>query len=573
VTLLTRLLPDVSLLHLDAWQMDDTATQLTLQVTSTQALVHCPVCRFPTRRIHSRDVRTVADLPWAQWRVVLQLHVRKFFCANGRCTRRIFTERLAPLVAPWARQTQRLAHWLVHIALALAGTAGARLCRGLGLGVSRNTLLRLLRRLPLPGVVPPEVLGVDDWAVRKGQAYGTVLIDLERHRPLALLPDREAKTFALWLQAHPGVRMITRDRSRAYADGARQGAPDAIQVADRFHLLQNLMEALDQVFHAYGRTLEAVHEALRQAPVTQPDGPAAVAVPPQAPPRKAQELAHQRQARRLALHQQIWAFHQQGWPGWAIAQHLGIGKNTVFRYLRTETLPARKRRTDRGRSLLTPYTAYLLERWNAGCRDALRLFREIQPRGYPGSDATVARYAQRLRLAQGEAPRQRRPRQSLPLVTAPPHRALTPRRATWLVLRRPERRTPEEQELLTQLTAQDATLADAIALAQDFAQLVRQRQPAQLDPWLAQAAESPLVPLQRFARGLRDDYDAIKAGVTLPWSNGPVEGHINRLKMLKRQMFGRARLDLLSRRFLLAPRVQRPEPHPQAPAEAQPAAA
>jgi len=522
-----------------------------VRVTSTQALVHCPVCRFPTRRVHSRDVRTVMELPWGPWRVVLHLQVRKFFCANGRCTRRIFTERLAPLVAPWARRTQRLAPWLVHIAVALAGTAGARLSRSLGLGVSRNTLLRLLRRLPLPDVAPPQVLGVDDWAVRKGRTYGTIVIDLERRRALALLPDREAKTVALWLQAHPSVRVITRDRSRAYADGARQGAPDAIQVADRFHLVQNLAKALDQVFNAHSHALEAVNEALRQAPVTQPDGTVAVPVPPPSPPRQAQELAHQRQARRLALHQQIWAFHQQGWPGWAIAQQLGIGKNTVFRYLRTKTLPARKRRTDRGRSLLTPYVPYLLKRWNTGCRDALRLFREIQPLGYPGSDATVARDAQRLRQAQGEAPRPRRRRHPLPLVTAPPHRALTPRRATWLVLRRPALRTPEEQERLTQLTAQDATLADAIALAQDVAQLVRQRQPEQLDPWLARAAVSPLIPLQRFAKGLRDD-DAVKAGVTLPWSHGPVEGHINRLKTLTRQMFGRASLELLQRRLMLA---------------------
>jgi len=391
MTLLTRWLPTTLQLHLDAWHMDDTTTQLTLRVTSTQALVHCPICRFPTRRIHSRDVRTVADLPWGPWRVVLHLQVQEFFCANGRCTRRIFTERLAPLVAPWARRTQRLAPWLVHIALALAGTAGARLSHGLGLGVSRHTLLHLLRRLPLPGVTTPQVLDVDDWASRKGQTYGTVLIDLERHRPLALWPDHEAKTVARWLLAHPGVRVITRDRSRASADGARQGAPDAIQVADRVHLLQNLAEVLEQVFNAPGKALKAVNEAHRQAPAPRPDGTMAVPVPPPSLPRMAQELAHQRQARRLALHQQIWALHHQGWPGWAIAQQLGVGKNTVFRYLRTPTLPERKRRTDRGRSLLTPYHTSILARWNAGCRDTLRLFRELQPRGYPGSYATVVR--------------------------------------------------------------------------------------------------------------------------------------------------------------------------------------
>jgi transposase len=552
VTLLSCLFPAVPPLYLDAWHMDDGARRLTLQVTSTRALVDCPVCQFPTRRIHRRYVRTVADLPWGPWRVVLHLHVRKFFCANGRCPRRIFTERLAPLVAPWARRPQRLMHWLAHIAMALGGMAGVRLRRALGLPISRHTLLRLLRRLPLPACPTPQVLGVDDWAYRKRQTYGTVLLDPERRRPLALLPDREANTFALWLQAHPGVSVITRDRSRAYADGAQQGAPEASQVADRFHLLQNLAEALDQVFNAPGHILEAVNEALRQAPVAQPDGTVAVPVPPPSSPRIAQELAHQRQAQRRALHQQSWAFHQQGWPGWTIAQQLGIGKTTVDRYLRTATWPERQRRADRGRSLLTPSHAYLLERWNAGHRDPVRLFREIQPRGYAGSYPTVARYAQRLRQAQGQPPRQRRPRQILPAVAEPAARHLTARRATGLVLRRPERLEADEAAQLAQLQAQHPEVAAAIALAQDCAPLVRERQPDHLEPWLARAAESPCVPLQRFAKGLRDDSEAVKAGGTLPWSNGPAEGQIHRLQLLKRQMFGRAKLDLLQPRFLLA---------------------
>ena len=462
MTLLSCLVPDTPPLHLDAWQMDHAAGLLTWRVRSTQARIYCPVCQFPTRRVHSRYVRTVADLPWGSWRVVLHLQVRKFFCVNGRGTRRICTERLSRLVTPWARRTPRLADWLVHIALALGGTAGARLSRGLGLVVSRNTLLRLLRRLPMPDVAAPQVLGVDDWAYRKRQTSGTVLIDLERQRPLALLPDREAKTFALWLQVHPGVGVITRDRSRADADGARQGAPDAIQVADRFHLLQNLAAALDQVFNAHGQALKAVNEALSQAPVAQPDRTVAVPVPPPSSPRTAQELAHQRQARRLALHQQIWAFHQQGWPGWAMAQHLGIGQNTVFRYLRITTLPERQRRTARGRSILTPSHAYLLDRWNAGHRDARQLFREIQQRGYAGSYPTVARYAQRVRQAPGQARHHRPPRQALPVVTAPSYRQLTARRATWLVLRRPERQDDDEAAQLAQLNAPHPEVAAAI---------------------------------------------------------------------------------------------------------------
>jgi transposase len=316
---LTRLLPNPPLLRLDAWHTDDPATQLTWQLTSTQTLGHCPVGRFPTRRVHRRYARTVADLPWGPWRVVLHLQGRKFFCANGRCTRRLCPERLAPRVALWARRTPRLVRWLVHLAVELAGTAGARLSRGLGLGVSRHTLLRWLRRLPLPDVATPQGLDIDDWAVRTGQTSGPVLIALERHRPLALRPAREAKTMALWWQAPPGVRVISRDRSRASADGAQQGAPDAIQVADRVYLRPHLADALDQGFNPQHHALQAVHQALRQGPVTPSDGTVAVPVPPPSPPNSAQELAYHRRDQRLALSPQIGALPRQGWPGHASA--------------------------------------------------------------------------------------------------------------------------------------------------------------------------------------------------------------------------------------------------------------
>ena len=359
---------------------------------------------------------------------------------------------------------------------------------------------------------------------------------------------------AQWLRAHPGVQVIARDRSTAYADGARQGAPAATQVADRFHLFQNLREALDQVFLTQSQALDAVNALVHQQPVPLPDGAMAVPVPPHDIPLPAQQRAAQRQAHRQALHTQVWALHRQGWTAPAIAQQVGLSLRTVQRDLRTATFAGRRRRSDLGESGLNPYKPYLLERWNAGCYTAMRLFRDLRQRGYAGGYGVVAAYARRLRQAQGLPPGHRRPRQPLPAVAEPSCQPLTPRRATWLVLRRETKRTEAEAQQLAQLREQQAEVTEAIDLAQEFTQLVRQRQPESLDPWLQRASTSTVEAIQRFATGLYEDYAAVKAGVTLPWSTGPVEGHINRLKMLKRQMFGRARLDLLSRRFLRAPR-------------------
>ena len=350
-----------------------------------QTIAQCPVCTRPAQRVHSRYQRTLADLPWAEFSVILQLRVRKFFCLNGDCKRRIFTERLPAVVAPWARRTQRLAKRLTNIGLAVGGAAGARLSQRFGIGVCHNTLLALVRRASQPLLTSPKVVGVDDFAFRKRHTYSTVLIDLETSRPIALLADREAQTLAQWLSEHPGIEVITRDRSGAYADGARQGAPNAIQVADRFHLLQNIAKTLESVFGAHGEALEAINAINRQAAVTLEDGSEAVPIAPPPTPTKAQRRAEQRRAERHACFERVWDLHRHGWSGYAIARHLGIGKSTVFRYLRNETFIERKQRSDLGRSVLDPYKAYFRARWNSGCHDAMRLFHEIKAQCYAGS--------------------------------------------------------------------------------------------------------------------------------------------------------------------------------------------
>lgn len=550
---LAPLWPDPPVLRLVACEVDHPAAQLTLSLTSTQAGPPCPLCTTPAHRLHSDYDRSLAALPWAEYRVRLRLRVRKWYCRHPHGRRRIFTERLPTVAAPWARRTLRLRQRWVAVGLARGGTAGVRLSQCGGLTVSRNTLLRLMRRQPLPGFPTPTALGVDDWSLRKRHTYGTLLVDLERRRPIALLSARDADTLAQWLRAHPGGQIITRDRSKAYEDGARQGAPAAIQVAERFHLVQNLAEVLEQVLNAHIQERNALNDARHPTPVSQPDGTLAAPVPP---PRKATDAvvqAQPRRARRLATDEQVWALQRQGYTGYAIARQVRIGKRTAFRYLRTATFPERRGRSDRGRSVLDPDTPYLLSRWNAGCREALARFAELKGQGYPGSYPTVARYAQRLRQAQGLSARQRFTRTPIPAVSAPETPRLTRRRATWLVLRRPDTREAREAPVLTALEGRHPALAEAMALAQDFAQLVRQRQLGNLESWLERAASSLSEAFQRFAKRLREEYDAVKAGVTRPWSNGPVEGHITRLKMLKRQMCGRAKLDLLSRRFLLTP--------------------
>lgn len=382
VNLISCLLPDPAVVRLATWGTEHAPPTITLTLTSRSRPAPCPLCGQRARRTHSWYERALADLPWGEHAVAVQLRVRRLFCDNAGCKRRIFTERLPGVAAPWARKTARLSDRLTAMGLALGGAAGARLSRSMGLSTGRTTLLRLVRRAPMPPDATPAALGVDDWAMRKRHSYGTVLVDLDRHRPVALLPDREADTLAAWLREHPGVEVISRDRASAYAAGGRSGAPDAVQVADRFHLLHNLAEALELAFTGHARELRDAEQA-RRRDAAAGNGPVRPDPPP--PPKRPLAMAAARREQRMATHQQVWELYRQGWPGEEIARHLGIGRTTAYRHLKSEVFPERKGRSDAGRSSMDPWRDWIIERWNRGSATAGRRCATSGPRASPAT--------------------------------------------------------------------------------------------------------------------------------------------------------------------------------------------
>ena len=504
---------------------------VTVRARLATAEVPCPACGRRSARVRSTYRRTLADLPWGERRVRISVAIRKFMCANPDCPRRIFAEPLGALAPRYARRSGRLARALTAVAFALGGEAGSRLARRLSLPTSPDTLLRLIRRAPDPRTPTVRVCGVDDFAWRKRQRYGTALVDLERHRLIDLLPDRSARSVAVWLRQHPEIAVVSRDRGGEYADGARRGAPQATQVADRFHLLRNLGDVTRRVLSRHADLVRRVR--------TPGEAPSLTRFRPD----RAASRARTR-AQLAACHAAIHAAAGRGLNKSAIARALGVHRHTVQKYLALEIAPE-CRRTNRSVSILAPYEAHLRQRWQQGVRDARALWRESQGHGYPGSYRPVARAVRQLRLA--DAAGQEAP---------PASDGLTPAQAVGLLLTRPERRAHPHAAVVDQLRALHPDITAAVTALERFATLIRTRddagQLARLDRWLAAATGSGLPELTAFVVKLRQDLAAVRAGLTLSWSQGQTEGQILKLKMLRRQMYGRGTFDLVRKRALHA---------------------
>lgn len=523
---------------LELTQIEQPEDQLVLHVTATSPSALCPLCQQPATRLHSRYRRVVKDLPCAGQCVRLILYVRKFFCDAADCVRKVFAERLLPLVAPWAQMTTRLNEALQTIGLATCGKLGARLAAHLGITTSWMTIVRRIMALPTPPAEHVACLGLDDFSFRRGRTFGTVMVDLDAHQIIDLLPDRQADTAAAWMAAHPEIMYVSRDRGTEYANAASTGAPQAIQVADRFHVCKNLSEAVQKLL---ARILSEMKTASQEVegkaheetfvPVEEwrPDPGVQVA----------QTIAIRR-AEREARYQQAKSLRSQGLSIKEISCRLGAHERTVRHWFERgvapDTRPRRKHQSN-----FDPYAPYVLKRWQDGERNGTRLWQEIAAQDYSGSQRMVYRFLKTLKKTEVKTPASTR---------CVLH--YTSSAAVCLFMQPPSNLNESKRVDLAALRQAHPALETAYHLTQDFLQMLHKREGERLDTWLAHVHESGLPELASFAHGVEQDQTAVQAGLTLLINNGQVEGHVTRIKLIKRMMYGRAGFALLRQRVLHA---------------------
>ncbi len=503
-------------LVVDAITMDGDRMVVSTRAATISAA--CPECGRPSSRVHSRYQRRLLDLPSHGRCVRLSVSVRRFRCSDPACRRRIFGEPLAADVAPRAaRRTSRLERIVHHLGVALGGRPGASLARRLMLPVSRDTLLRVVRRRARPvNQEPVRVLGIDDFAWKRGQRYGTLLCDLQRRRIVDLLPDREPATVERWLAAHPEIIVVSRDRGGGYGPAASSAAPQAVQVADRWHLMENASAAF---LEAVRRSMRAIHQILGSTVVD----PALLSC--------AERIQYDGFLRRQESNQTIRDLARNGASIKAITRLTGRSRKLVRSVLRGADDDVFRCRA----SVLEPHLAKLGAEWEAGCQNGAELWRRLRAAGFKGSLRVVTEWTTR---------RRRRDVAGLQHARRPPPARLLSR----LMTVRREQLSKADAITVAAIETGVPTLAAARDLLDRFHRMLRTREVDALPRWLANTEGSLL---SAFGKGIKTDIAAVKAALTEPWSNGQTEGQITKLKLVKRQMYGRAGLDLLRARLII----------------------
>ena len=490
--------------------------QTLIVVTTAEArTAACPLCGLLSRRIHSRYVRQVADLPCSGQKVRLQVTTRRFVCDAPHCRRRVFAERFGEVLPERSRRTSRLECIVHHLGLALGGRPAASFAKRLMLPVSNDTLLRVVRRRCRSPIEPLTVVGIDDWAFRRNHRYGTIVCDLERRRVVKLLPDREIATSVAWLANHPEIKILSRDRGGGYGEAATRALPHAIQVADRWHLMENASAAF---LDAVRKSMRSIRSAIG-ATVINPELLTC-----------AERLQYEGFLRREETNSAIMALAKTNVPIRQIVRRTGHSRKLVRQIIRGE-------RTDVFRTRqcsIDPYLPFLDVQWAGGCHNGAELWRRLKAQGFRGSSRVVAEWATRRRRAEKATNQQ--------LQKVPSARTIAR-----LMTTARDHLSKADSITIAAIETGLPILVQARTLVDKFHIMIRKRTDTALDPWITEARASLIA---SFATGIGNDRTAIHAAITEPWSNGQTEGQITKLKLVKRQMYGRAKIDLLQARLI-----------------------
>jgi transposase len=495
----------------------------------------CPACGKRSGSVHSRYRRSPADLAISDKRVRLELEVRRFRCGNSACKKKTFAERFPEVVLPYAQCTIRLAKVQTEVAIKVGGEVGSSLLSKLNMPIAGDTLLRLIRKVELPEHGTPKVLGVDDWSFRKGKTFGTILVDLEKHQVVDLLEERTSEVLAHWLKSHTGIEIVSRDRSAEYARGVNDGAPNATQVADRWHLLKNLGDALKDWLerqHKYlksdkssSQTLASQQEAQIQHEVIDNE----------------KIFFGKSMAERQALFEEAVSHIEQGMPVFTTAKKVGLARTTLRRWLANGTHAVAREKF----KPLAAFIPYIEQRWQEGVTNRKELFRELVSQGFTGCYLTLYQYTNES-ISKAFTPRQVRQPIKAKRYTLLENLQLFSKKAETL--------DDDEVRHLAHLSDTFPEAKACYNFVQRFHKLIRkveQYPESVLNKWVKEVKQSTVIELQRFANGLEQDKAAVVAALTSLWSNGQTEGQVNKLKLIKRQMYGRGKFDLLRRRVLL----------------------
>jgi transposase len=479
----------------------------------------------------------------------MHLQLGRWRCGNRRCPRKIFAERVPKLAVPLARRTDRLGEVVRIIGHAMGGRPGERLMFRLGMPVSDDTILRAVKRVHLaPGAVPLRVIGVDDWAWKKGQTYGTILVDLERRRVVDLLPIRSAESVAEWFAQHPEIEFISRDRHGLYADGARRGAPQARQVADRFHLALNLSETVEKELGRH-RSFLSIPKPVGTSAAPLEDGASSSEVVIDR-----QHIVQGRRDAKQALFETVQALHASGLTVSSIVRETELGRKQVTAWVGLVELPERNKMEPNPR---TPafYQDHLAKRWGEGCQHGHMLMKEIQELGYTGCFSYLARFLAPWRKTTTTPVATTPTADVAPLVLAPQTlcRHISPQVAAAILGKLRSQMTAKQENTVDVLKETCPGYAVMRSLVIGFRTILRIGKIETLHNWMKKANGSGIYGMQHFVHRLKQDQSAVEAAVEETWSNGPVEGQISRLKTIKRQMYGRAGFELLRASVLPLP--------------------